>query len=231
MDLEDLLHEPGVEERCVLRSAVGFLALHGGSQDRGTDLIAGRAADRVGASYYAIIQPPRLRIHISSRHLDPTQSSAMQSFLAHVDVAISVHGFGRDGFGFWLNGDGHLLVEPYGPPLKPGQRGPLQGVIIGGRNEALLVEARAVFERRLDGFRVADGRVRLGFHRDNPANLPRNHGVQIELPPALRGIGPLGDQLTPDRDDPLVADVVDALVELATFAATLPAPVSADAEA
>ena len=67
MDFEELLNLPGVEEECVLRSPVGFLALHGGSQDRGTDLIARRAAERAGTSYYAIIQPPGLRVHLTSR--------------------------------------------------------------------------------------------------------------------------------------------------------------------
>ena len=44
MDLAELLALPDVEEICVLRSSVGFLALHGGSQDRGTHEIASQAA-------------------------------------------------------------------------------------------------------------------------------------------------------------------------------------------
>jgi hypothetical protein len=59
--------------------------------------------------------------------------------------------------------------------------------------------------------------VRLGFHPDNPANLPTAHGIQIELPPGLRGIGDLGDQPVPSADG-LVAEVVSALVELAELA-------------
>jgi hypothetical protein len=45
---------PGVREDCILRSNVGFMALHGGSQDRGTEQIARRAAEQADASYYAI---------------------------------------------------------------------------------------------------------------------------------------------------------------------------------
>jgi phage replication-related protein YjqB (UPF0714/DUF867 family) len=30
-----------------------------------------------------------------------------------------------------------------------------------------------------------------GLHDDNPVNLPRDAGVQIELPPRVRGQGPL----------------------------------------
>ena len=57
MDLSELLTLPGVKETCVLRSAIGIMALHGGSQDRGTDQIASRVAEQAGASYYAIVQP------------------------------------------------------------------------------------------------------------------------------------------------------------------------------
>ena len=57
MDLAELLTLPGMREECILRSTVGFMALHGGSQDRGTDHIARRAAELAGASYYASVQP------------------------------------------------------------------------------------------------------------------------------------------------------------------------------
>ena len=60
MDLAELLALPGMREECVLRSNVGFMALHAGSQDRGTQQIAQRAAERAGASYYAIVHPPTL---------------------------------------------------------------------------------------------------------------------------------------------------------------------------
>jgi hypothetical protein len=46
------------------------------------------------------------------------------------------------------------------------------------------------------------------------------HGVQIELPPGLRGIGEFGEHLTPSRDG-LVPEVIAALVELATRAGDL----------
>ena len=65
MDLAELLTLPNVHEECVLRSTIGFMALHGGSQDRGTDQIASRAAEQAGASYYAIIQPAGLRVHLT----------------------------------------------------------------------------------------------------------------------------------------------------------------------
>jgi phage replication-related protein YjqB (UPF0714/DUF867 family) len=220
MDLSELLALPGVEETCLLRSRVGIMALHGGSQDRGTDQIASLAAERASASYYAIVQPAGLRVHLTSRLHDPEHSAALRAFLAHVGIAISVHGFGREGFGLWVDGERGLVVEPYGPALRGSQTGPLRGIILGGLNPDLLEAARRLFGARFPGYRVADERVRLGFHVDNPVNLPLERGIQIELPPGLRGIGDFGEILVPQGNG-VVADVVDALVELADVASAL----------
>jgi phage replication-related protein YjqB (UPF0714/DUF867 family) len=223
VDLAELLALPGVEEQCVLASTVGFMALHGGSQDRGTDQIARWAAERAGASYYAIVQPPWLRFHLTSRLHNPDDSALLRSFLAHVDIAISVHGFGRDSLALWVDPACGLIVQPYGPAMRGSQSGPLRGIIVGGRNRELLDAARTILHERFVGFRLADERVRLGFHPDNPVNLPARAGVQIELPPGLRGIGDFGEHLVP-RDDGVVADVVTALVELAQRASELAVP-------
>jgi phage replication-related protein YjqB (UPF0714/DUF867 family) len=220
MELAELLTLPGVKEECILRSSVGFMALHGGSQDRGTDQIARRAAQQAGASYYAIVQPAGLRVHLTSRLHDPDHSAHLRAFLEHVDVAISLHGFGREGFALWLDPDGGLVIEPYGPAIRGKQTGPLRGIIVGGLNAPLLDAARELFDRRFDGYHVADERIRLGFHPDNPVNLPSAHGVQVELPPGLRGIGDFGESLDP-REDGVVSEMVVALVELAAQAAEL----------
>jgi phage replication-related protein YjqB (UPF0714/DUF867 family) len=217
MDLAELLALPGVHEEYVVRSAVGFLALHGGSQDRGTDQIARRAAEQAGASYYAIIQPAGLRVHLTSRRHNPDQSVLLRAFLQHVDIAISVHGFGRDSFALWIDPERGLVIEPYGPAMRGNQSGPLRGVIVGGRNAELLEAARQVLNDRFAGYHVADERVRLGFHPDNPVNLPSQGGVQVELPPGLRGIGDFGEHFAP-RQDGVVTEVVAALVELANRA-------------
>jgi phage replication-related protein YjqB (UPF0714/DUF867 family) len=220
MDLAELLAMPGIREERTLRSNIGFMALHGGSQDRGTDQIARRAADKTGASYYAIIQPSWLRVHLTSRLHNPDDSAHLRSFLEHVDVAISVHGFGRDGFALWLDSERGIVIEPYGPAIRGNQKGPLRGIIVGGLNAPLVDAASAIFKNRFDGYHVADKQVRLGFHPDNPVNLPSAHGVQVELPPGLRGIGDFGELLI-SRQEPLVSEVVDALVELASRATEL----------
>jgi phage replication-related protein YjqB (UPF0714/DUF867 family) len=220
MDLAELLTLPGVREECILRSSVGFMALHGGSQDRGSDQIARRAAQLAGASYYAIVHPPGLRVHLTSRLYNPDHSAHLRAFVEHVDVAISVHGFGREGFALWFDPDRGLIIQPYGPAIRGRQIGPLRGIIVGGLNAQLVDAARELFQRRFAGYHVADERVRLGFHPDNPVNLPSAHGVQVELPPGLRGIGDFGETLVP-REDGVVSEVVVALVELATCASDL----------
>jgi phage replication-related protein YjqB (UPF0714/DUF867 family) len=220
VDLAELLSFPGVREVCDLRSHVGFMALHGGSQDRGTHEIASRAAERAGASYYAIIQPRDLRIHLTSRRHDPDRSERLGAFLRHVRIAISIHGFGREGFCLGIDPAGSLLIEPYGPALLGRQTGPLRGIILGGRNPDLLDAARGLLHDRFTGYRLADGRVRLGFHPQNPVNLPSSHGIQIELPPGLRGIGDFGEELVPSPDG-IVTEVIAALVELAALAGAM----------
>jgi phage replication-related protein YjqB (UPF0714/DUF867 family) len=220
MDLAELLTLPGVREECVLRSTVGFMALHGGSQDRGTHEIAGQAAARVGASYYAIIQPRRLRVHLTSRRHEPDHSDSLRAFLQHVEIAISVHGFGRDSFSLNVDPARGVLIEPYGPALRGSQTRPLRGIIVGGKNPELLEVARRLLHDRFAGYRVADERVQLGFHPDNPVNLPTAQGVQIELPPGLRGIGDFGEKLVPSEDG-VVTEVIEALVELGERAGEL----------
>jgi phage replication-related protein YjqB (UPF0714/DUF867 family) len=220
VELADLLTLPGVTEECVLRSAVGFMALHGGSQDRGTDQIARRAAEESDASYYSIVQPSGLRVHLTSRLHNPDHSAKMQAFLDHVEIAISVHGFGRDSFAFCIDPGRGPVIEPYGPELRGSQTGPLRGIIVGGLNAELLAAARQLLCDRFAGYHVADERVRLGFHSDNPVNLTAAHGVQIELPPGLRGIGDLGERLVPEEGG-VVVEVIDALVDLAKRASDM----------
>ena len=96
-----------------LRSDVGFLALHGGNQDRVTEEIACGAASAAGASLYAVVQPPNLRWHIPSTAVQPSASPRLAKFIDHVDVAIAVHGYGREGY--WttilLGGANRVLLQ------------------------------------------------------------------------------------------------------------------------
>src|SRR3954451_21568862 len=97
-DLAGLLATPGVEEVLELRSRFGFMAYHGGSLEEVTDVVASAAAERSGASYYGVLQPADLQWHIPSTKVDPDQSANLRAFLDHVDVAVTVHGYGRQGY-------------------------------------------------------------------------------------------------------------------------------------
>ena len=92
----ELLAHPGVEERCELAGRFGFLAFHGGSLEVGTDVIAAAAAREAGASLYVVRQPDDLRWHVPSVEFDPEVSPALARFIAHVDVGVAVHGYGRE---------------------------------------------------------------------------------------------------------------------------------------
>ena len=48
-----------------------------------------------GASYYGVLHPPDFDHHLTSTRFDPAQSPALEAFLAHVDVVVTIHGYGR----------------------------------------------------------------------------------------------------------------------------------------
>src|SRR3954454_13571505 len=93
-----LLAHPGVEEVLEVRGRFGFMAFHGGSLEEMTDVIARAAAEQAGASYYGVHQPKDLQWHLPSTAIDPMVSPPLADFLDHVDVVITIHGFGREGF-------------------------------------------------------------------------------------------------------------------------------------
>jgi phage replication-related protein YjqB (UPF0714/DUF867 family) len=166
--LDQLLATPGVEERCVLGSPFGFLALHGGLE-AGTAEIAQAAAVASNASIYAVVQPDDMRWHIPSHYYDPAQSEALVEFLEHVDVVVSVHGFGG------LRGDDDRWITG----------------LLGGSNRELAARLAGHLREALPGYRWIDDVERIpahlrGVHRANPVNRVRGGGVQIELPPRVR---------------------------------------------
>ena len=74
-------------EEARVRSNVAFLALHGGSLERGTAEIATAAADRAGASLYAIRQPEDMRWHIPSHLADLDALPKLRAVLEHARPA------------------------------------------------------------------------------------------------------------------------------------------------
>src|SRR5438552_1202912 len=132
--LAELLATDGVEEICELGSRIGVMAFHGGSLEVVTDIIATEVADRAKASLYVIRQPWGFRWHIPSNAMDPKASPALEAFLAHVDTAIALHGWGTDGF----TQDG-LTQDPGTTPnvFRFGRDGKDRPILVGGRNRDL----------------------------------------------------------------------------------------------
>ncbi|OCB20011.1 replication protein [Mycobacterium malmoense] len=190
--LSSLLSEPGVAEASRLRSRFGFLAIHGGGLEEMTDVIAERAADAAGASVYVLRHPDRYPHHLPSALFDPAESARLAEFLDHVNVAVSLHGYGRIGRSTQL--------------------------LAGGRNRALAAHlARHI---NLAGYQVitdlADIPPELrGLHPGNPVNRARDGGAQLELSPRVRGIGPRSPLPGDDGLSPVTGALVRALAEAA----------------
>jgi phage replication-related protein YjqB (UPF0714/DUF867 family) len=184
--LAELLACPGVVERCELRGSFGVMAFHGGSLEQGTDLIAEEAAARSGASVYVVRQPPDLRWHVPSVAFDPAESEALAAFLEHVDAAVAVHGYGRDGM--WTT------------------------LLLGGRNRVLAAAlARELRAGLGEGFRIVDEVDDIpdglrGQDRRNPVNRTRLRGVQLELPPRVR-TGTGAPTYRPEYEEAVVAAI------------------------
>lgn len=197
MTFTDLLAQPGVHEEVELRSTFGFLAFHGGPVERVTSLIARRAAENSGASFYSIDQPPARPLHIPSTRFRPEESPAFASVLEHCDVVCTVHGYGRE------MDKQHLLL--------------------GGQNRDLAAAlGRELVDRLPEKYRVITElddipKELRGVHSRNPVNLPRQQGVQLELPPGVRWNWEARSWADAEglEPTPLVNAVIDALASTA----------------
>ena len=167
----DLLAQPGVVEDVALGSTVGVMAFHGGALEEGTDDVARAVAERSGASLYVVALPDDLHWHVPSRLVDPAASDRLASFLDHVDVAVAVHGYGRAGL--WTS------------------------LLLGGSNRGLALHLAAHLRAGLPHYESVDDLDAIppelrGLHPHNPVNRASSGGVQLELPPRVRGLGPRG---------------------------------------
>jgi phage replication-related protein YjqB (UPF0714/DUF867 family) len=187
-----LLSEPGVTEVSRLRSRFGFLAIHGGGLEQMTDRIAERAAEAADASVYLVRHPDRYPHHLPSARFDPAESPRLAEFLDHVDVAVSLHGYGRIGRSTQL--------------------------LAGGRNR--LLAAHLARHIKLPGYQVVTDLDAIppelrGLHPDNPVNRVRDGGTQLELSVRVRGLSPRSPLPGPDGWSPVTASLLYGLVTAA----------------
>jgi phage replication-related protein YjqB (UPF0714/DUF867 family) len=197
----ELLATNGVQEVCELRSRIGFMAYHGGALEEQTDVIASHAAKRSGASYYGVLQPDDVQWHIPSHMVSPASSSQLKGFIEHVEIVITIHGFGRHD---------HFT-----------------SVLLGGQNRDLADHVADQLRPRLPEYDVVTELDRIpkdlrGLHPDNPVNLPSKKGVQIELPPRIRGSSPIWADWDHTQMVPHMASLIDGLVDAAALWATAP---------
>lgn len=191
----ELLAHDGVEEEVALRSSFGFMAFHGGNLEEGTDGIAAAAAAASGASLYAVRQPVGLRWHIPSVQVTPDDSPALARFLNHVDVAVAVHGYGRQGM--WTT------------------------LLVGGANRELAAHVAVHLRTGMPSYAVVDDLAKVppelrGVHRANPVNRCAGRGVQLELPPRVRSRVPMWADLPDGAPIPHGQDLIQALATAAT---------------
>jgi len=190
--LSVLLSEPGVTEFSRLRSRFGFLAIHGGGLEEMTDVIAERAAESAGASVYLLRHPDHYPHHLPSALFHPAESPRLAGFLDHVDVAVSLHGYGRIGRSTEL--------------------------LAGGRNRTLAVHlARHI---QLTGYQVVTDLDAIppelrGLHPGNPVNRVRDGGTQLELPVRVRGLSPRSPLPGVDGLSPVTSALVEGLAAAA----------------
>ena len=190
----DLLARDDVLEECALRGRLGFMAYHGGGLEEMTDVIARSAASSSGASYYGVVHPPDWKLHLPSTRIGPDGSATLAGFLDHVDVVVTIHGFGR--------------------------RGLFTSLLLGGQHRDLARHVAGELRRALPAYDIVDDLDRIptdlrGVHPRNPVNLPDERGVQIELPPRVRGASPMWWDWEGDLV-PHTTALIDGLVAAAT---------------
>jgi phage replication-related protein YjqB (UPF0714/DUF867 family) len=190
--LSELLADPGIIEECTLRSRFGFLAIHGGGLEQMTDVIAERAAEAAGASVYVVRHPDHYPHHLPSALYRAQESDRLAEFLDHVEVAVSLHGYGRIGRSTQL--------------LAGGQNRRLAGHLAG--------------HVAVPGYQVITDLASIprelrGLHPDNPVNRVRGGGTQLELSPRVRGISPRSGLPGDDGLSPATSALVQGLVATA----------------
>jgi phage replication-related protein YjqB (UPF0714/DUF867 family) len=145
---------------------------------------------------YVVRHPTDYPHHLPSSAYLAGESRQLDVFLEHVDVVVSLHGYGRIGRTMQL--------------------------LAGGVNRELAGHLAAHVD--VPGYEVVTDlddipRELRGLHPDNPVNRARHGGTQLELTPRVRGISPRSG---PAGDDGLCAPTSALIAGLTAAAAAWP---------
>ena len=202
LSFDELLASPGVVEAVQLGTRFGFMAFHGGNLERRTERVAELAAELSGASVYTVTQPEGMRQHVPSAEIGANPSPALKEFLGHCDVVVALHGYGR--WGRWTD------------------------LLFGGQHRELAAHTAGHVHDQIPFYRPIVDLDEIpaglrGLHQDNPCNLTRGGGIQLELPPRVRGMTPMARHWPQPHPRPAVFPHLRSLAEgLAKAASTWP---------
>ena len=166
--LRELLARPGVVERCELRSKFGLMAIHGGGLEQMTDVIAAAAAAQAGASCSRCSTPTTSAPPLVAV-LPPRGVGDLAAFLEHIEVVVSIHGYGRKGS--WTS------------------------ILAGGRNRRLAAAIAAEASARLPDYEVVTELTRIPTELAASAPATRSTfrrpGRAARTAARVRGLSPL----------------------------------------
>jgi len=160
-------------EHLHLGSSLGLVAIHGGGIEPGTEEIARFVAYHSGASLYVHagrLSTGNLSLHRPSHRMKLEDRPLVMQFINHVNMAISIHGHGRNERCAYVGGLHQTMVHQF---VEVAQAALSQYEWISNP-ESIPPEIR-------------------GQNPNNIVNLPPAQGMQLELPRDLRRTKPTPD--------------------------------------